>query len=144
MAEQVAGYYSLKVEGGESIELKEGDIDSIEFKVDSPDDADAKSNKIGIVIEASGKIIQGKNEIETKKLATWALVASGARDVERKVTVELVKSNKVIRQYYLSNAFVVDYSEAIGENGAGVFNLMLKQNRNISGSNVTVEGGYDK
>jgi hypothetical protein len=144
MAEQIAGYYTLKIEGGETIELKEGDIDSIEFKIDSPDDADAKSNKLGIIIEASGKIIQGKNEIETKKLATWALVASGAKDVERKVTAELVKSNKVIRQYYLSNAFVVDYSETINESGTGNFNLMIKQNRSISGSTVTVEGGYDK
>jgi hypothetical protein len=144
MAEQIAGFYTLKIEGGENIELKEGDINSIEFKVDSPNDADAKSNKIGIIIEASGKIIQGKNETETKKLATWALVPSGGNDVQRKVTVELVKSNKVIRQYCLSHAFVIDYSEMIGENGAGVFNLMIKQNRNITGSKVTVEGGYDK
>jgi hypothetical protein len=142
--DQVAGYYSLKIEGGENIELKEGDIDNIVFKVDSPDDADAKSNKMGIIIEASGKIIHGKNENETKKLAKWALVPAGAKDVERKATLELVKANKVMRQYTLSHAFVVDYSETIGENGAGTFNLMLKQNRNISGSKVTVEGGYDK
>ncbi|MGD8399535.1 MAG: membrane-associated protease 1 [Bacillota bacterium] len=144
MAEQIAGYYTLKVEGGESIELKEGDIDAVVFKVDSPDDADAKSNKMGIILEISGKILQNKNETETKKLATWALVPSGAKDVERQVTVELVKANKVIRQYVLSHAFVVDYTESINEDGAGSFNLFVKQNKTTTGSKVTVEGGYDR
>jgi hypothetical protein len=139
-----AGYYTLKVEGGEPIELKEGDIDAAVFKVDSPDDADAKSNKMGIILEVSGKILQDKNETETKKLATWALVPSGAKDVERRVTVELVKASKVIRQYVLSNAFVVDYTESINEDGAGSFNLFMKQNKATTGSKVTVEGGYDK
>jgi hypothetical protein len=139
-----AGYYTMKVEGSEPIELKEGDIDAAVFKVDSPDDADAKSNKVGIILEVSGKILQDKNETETKKLAVWALVASGAKEVERKVTVELVKASKVIRQYVFSNAFVVDYTESINEVGAGSFNIFLKQNKTTNGSKVTVEGGYDK
>lgn len=142
---QNSGFYTLKVEGGgETIDLKEGDIDAAVFKVDSPDDADAKSNKMSIILEVSGKILQGKNENETKKLAKWALVPSGAKDVERKVTVELVKANKVIRQYSFSNAFVVDYTENINEDGAGTFNLFIKQNKTVSGGKVTVEGGYDK
>lgn len=139
-----AGFYTLKVEGGESIDLKEGDIDAAVFKVDSPNDSDAKSNKMGIILEVSGKILQGKNENETKKLAKWALVASGSKDVERKVTVELVKAGKVVRQYCFSHAFVVDYTESINESGEGSFNALLKQNKTVNGGKVTVEGGYDK
>ncbi len=142
--QQLGSYYTLKVEGGEAIELKEGDIESVEFKCDSPDDATAKSNSMGIELHVSGEILHNKNESETLKLAKWALVAGGAKDVERKVTVELVKANKVVRQYAFSHAFVVDYTETMSDSGTGVYTLFLKQNRNVNDTKVEVNGGYDK
>lgn len=142
--DQAASSYTLKVEGGEAIELKEGDLDSVVFRSDSPDDADAKSNKMAYVLEMMGKVIQGKNEKETIKLAKWAVLPAGSKDVERKVTVELVKTNKVVRQFVFSSAFVVDYVEDIGEEGIGTFKLFLKQNRSIKDAKITIEGGYDK
>jgi len=139
-----SSHYTLKVEGGEAIELKEGDIETAEFRVDSPNDADARSNKVAMLLEVTGKISHGKNESETMKLAKWSLIPAGAKDVERKVTIELVKANKVLRQYSFSHAFVVDYTETISDEGTGTYKILLKQNRSISGSKVTIEGGYDK
>ncbi len=139
-----SSHYTMKVEGGESIELKEGDIECAKFIVDSPNDADARSSKVALLLEVSGNISHGKNESETMKLAKWSLVPAGAKDVERKVTIELVKANKVLRQYVFSHAFVVDYTETISEEGTGTYKALLKQNRNISGAKVTIEGGYDK
>jgi hypothetical protein len=141
-ADQASVHYTMKVDGGGTIDLK--DLDAVLFKSDSPDDADAKSNSTSYILEVSGKIIQGVNEKETIKVAKWSTLPAGAKDIERKVTVELVKANKVVRQYIFSHAFVVDYSESIGEGGIGSFSLNLKQNRNLNNASVEIEGGFDK
>lgn len=141
-SEQGSVHYTMKVEGGEAISLKE--LDAVVFKSDSPNDADAKSNRTSYILEVSGKIVQGVNEKETIKVVNWSLLPAGAKDVERKVTVELVKGNKVVRQYIFTHAFIVDYGEHIGEGGVGSFSVMLKQNRALNGAKVEVTGGYDK
>ncbi len=142
--QQFGSYYYLKVEGGEAIELKEGDIQAVTFRCTSPNGTTAKSNKIAIELQITGEILHDKNEAETLKLAKWALVPGGAKDVERKVTIELVKASKVVRQYEVSHAFVVDYKEIVSESGTCKFTLILKQNQSIKDTKVDVNGGYDK
>ncbi len=144
MSEHLGSYYTLKVEGEESFELKEGDLESVLFKVDSPNESTSKSTRMEIIIQITGLITHHKNEAETLKLATWALIPAGNKNVERKVTIEIVKAHKVIRLYTFSHAFIIDYFENINDSGSGNFNLYLKQNSAIDKAKVEISGGYDK
>jgi hypothetical protein len=133
--------YTVTITGGDTINLNKGEVEAVSFRVDSPDDARAKSNEMAYILEISGKISKG-NELETVKLAQWAQLPPNSKDhVERNVAVELVKGGQIVRQYEFSHAFVVDYNEYIGIEGDGSFRLFIKQNRNINNAKISVTGG---
>ena len=76
------------------------------------------------------------------KLAQWSLVPAEKADCYRKVTVDVISAQQVVRQITLPNAFVVDYEEDFGDGeGVGKFKLFVKQKKDKT-VDVKFEGGF--
>ena len=137
--------FKVKVEGAESIELNIESILSVEFQTDTPNDSNARSTDLGTSLVISGKIltpVQGEAADGTMKLAQWSLVPAEKADCYRKVTVDIISAQQIVRQITLPNAFVVDYQEDFGdEEGIGRFKLFVKQKKDKT-ADVKFEGGF--
>lgn len=135
----------LKIEGNESISLKETSIMTVEFTSDIPHDSNARSTDLGSTIEITGKILtalDGEAFDSTKQLGLWSLVPAEKADCYRKATIEVIAASQVVRKYTFPNAFVVDYREDYGDmEGVGTFRLIIKQKKDKM-SQIAVEGGY--
>ncbi|MCK6075277.1 membrane-associated protease 1 [Paenibacillus silvae] len=137
--------FVLKVEGAETIELGMDNIQSVVYDTDTPDDSNARSTDVGATLRISGKIItatDGDNADDTMKLALWSLVPAEKADCYRKVTLEVVAADQVVRKIYMPNAFVVDYTERFGDTeGVGEFSLYIKQKKDKT-ELTKIEGGF--
>ena len=135
----------LKIEGNESINLRETSIMTVEFGADIPHDSNARSTDLGSTIEITGKILtalDGEAFDSTKQLGLWSLVPAEKADCYRKATIEVIAASQVVRKYTFPNAFVVDYKEDYGDmEGVGTFRLMIKQKKDKM-SQIAIEGGY--
>ena len=137
--------FKVKIEGAESIDLNIESILSVEFKTDTPDDSNARSTDLGTTLAITGKIltpVDGEAADNTIKLAQWSLVPAEKADCYRKVTVDVISADQVIRKITYPNAFVVDYREHYGDTeGIGTFELVVRQKKDKLNM-VTIEGGY--
>jgi hypothetical protein len=137
--------FKLKIEGQENIELGVKSIVTVKFLTDTPDDSNARSTDLGTSIIVTGKILAavGGDEADgTMKMGKWSLVPAEKADCYRKLTIQVIAADQVVRKFYFPNAFVVDYTENFGdEEGTGTFSLHMKQKKDKL-SDVTVEGGY--
>ncbi|NEW09806.1 membrane-associated protease 1 [Paenibacillus sp. SYP-B3998] len=137
--------FRLKVEGAETIELGMDNIQTVSYDTDTPDDSNARSTDVGAFLKITGKIItatDGDSADDTMKLALWSLVPAEKADCYRKVTLEVIAADQVIRKIYFPNAFVVDYSERFGDTeGVGSFTIFIKQKKDKT-EFTTIEGGY--
>lgn len=137
--------FRLKVEGAETIELGIDSIQSVKYETDTPDDSNARSTDVGSILTVSGKVLtatDGDNADDTMKLAVWSLVSAEKADCYRKVTLEVIAADQVVRKIYIPNAFVVDYTETFADaSGVGTFDIVLKQKRDKN-EFVKIEGGY--
>ncbi|MFG0214641.1 membrane-associated protease 1 [Brevibacillus porteri] len=137
--------FRLKVEGSETIELGMDNIQTVKYDTDTPDDSNARSTDVGATLRLSGKIItatDGDSADDTMKLALWSLVPAEKADCYRKVTLEVIAADQVIRKIYFPNAFVVDYNESFGDTeGVGTFSIFIKQKKDKT-EFTKIEGGY--
>lgn len=137
--------FILKVEGSETIELGLDSIMQVEYETDTPNDSNARSTDVGASLRIRGKILtatDGDNADDTMKLALWSLVPAERADCYRKVTLEVISADQVVRKIYFPNAFVVDYTERFGDTeGVGEFFLFVKQKKDKTDL-ATIEGGY--
>ncbi|OPH46685.1 membrane-associated protease 1 [Paenibacillus ferrarius] len=137
--------FRLKVEGAETIELGMDNIQTVVYETDTPDDSNARSTDVGAFMKITGKIItatDGESADDTMKLALWSLVPAEKADCYRKVTLEVIAADQVIRKIHFPNAFVVDYGERFGDTeGVGSFTLFIKQKKDKT-EFTTIEGGY--
>lgn len=137
--------FTLKVEGNSTIELGKDSIISVKVQTDIPQDSNARSTDLGSTVTITGKIltaVDGDPFDSTKQLGLWALVPAESSDCYRKVTIEVIASSQMVRQYTYPNAFVVDYSEHYGDvEGVGTFTLIMKQKKDKM-AQVSVDGGY--
>lgn len=137
--------FKMKVEGADTIELGLESILTVEFDTDTPDDSNARSTDLGVTIKVTGKIlaaVDGEEADATMKLAKWSLVPAEVADCYRKVTIDVISASQVVRQINFPNAFVVDYTEAFGdEEGVGKFYLYIKQKKDKT-ANLKFEGGF--
>ena len=137
--------FRLKVEGPETIELGLESIQTVKFKTDIPIDSNARSKDLGSTIVITGKIltaVDGDPFDSTRQLGLWSLVPAEKADCYRKLTIEVIAADQVVRKFYYPNAFVIDYIENYGDTeGVGTFELVVRQKKDkIAGA--TVEGGY--
>ncbi|MBU2703386.1 hypothetical protein Ga0466249_004531 [Sporomusaceae bacterium BoRhaA] len=137
--------FKLKVEGQENIELGVKSITTVKFLTDTPDDSNARSTDLGTSIIVTGKILAavgGEEADGTIKLGKWSLVTAEKAACYRKLTIEVIAADQVVRKFELPNAFVVDYTEDFGtEEGTGTFYLHMKQKKDKL-PDVKIEGGY--
>lgn len=135
----------LKIEGSESISLKETSIMKVRFGADIPHDSNARSTDLGSTVEITGKILAsvgGEAADDTSKIARWALVPAENSDCYRKVDIDVISASQVVRQISVPNAFVVDYKEDFSDDaGTGVFTLLIKQKKDKM-SALKFEGGF--
>jgi len=137
--------FRLKVEGAETIELGLDNIKTVTYDTDTPDDSNARSTDVGATLLITGKIItavDGEAADDTLKLATWSLVPAEKADCYRKVTLEVIAADQVVRKVHFPNAFVVDYNEVFGDSeGVGTFSVLIKQKKDKT-ELAKIEGGY--
>lgn len=135
----------LKIEGSESINLKETSIMKVRFGADIPHDSNARSTDLGSTVEITGKILAsvgGEAADDTSKIARWALVPAENSDCYRKVEIDVISASQVVRQISVPNAFVVDYKEDFADDaGTGVFTLLIKQKKDKMTA-LKFEGGF--
>ena len=135
----------LKIEGNETISLKETSIMSVQFGADIPHDSNARSTDLGSTVLITGKIlaaVDGEAADDTAKIAKWALVPAEDADCYRNVLIEVISASQVVRQITLPNAFVIDYKEDFSdEAGTGTFTLLLKQKKDKMIA-LIFEGGF--
>lgn len=125
----------------EGFELTDKVVTSVNFKADTPDDANSRTGDVGAIITIKGNISQNQEALEeTKKLAKWALEKSTPY---LNVVIQHIKAALVMREYTFTQAFVVDYIEEFKDSeGDGTFTLILKQ-QNQYIEDVKIEGGYN-
>lgn len=136
--------FRLSVEGGESIQLGIENIENVKYKTDTPNDSNARSKDVGATLYIKGKILTaiGGTTDSTKNIGKWSLVPAEQADCYRKVTVEVVSADQIVRKITFPNAFVIDYTENYGDSeGIGRFELIVRQKKDKL-VDVTVEGGY--
>ena len=137
--------FRLKIEGSESVSLRETNIINVEFTADIPHDSNARSTDLGSTLLITGKIlaaVDGEEADDTSKLARWSLVPAEKSDCYRNVQVDVIAASQVVRQITLPNVFVVDYKEDFtDETGTGVFTLLVKQKKDKMTS-LKFEGGF--
>lgn len=137
--------FRLKIEGQETIELGMTSIQTAKYETDTPNDSNARSTDVGSVITITGKIltaVDGEVSDSTLKLALWSLVTAEKADCYRKLSLEVIAADQVVRKINMPNAFVVDYTEDFGDTeGVGTFKLVAKQKRDKN-EHVKIEGGY--
>ncbi|AWB43673.1 membrane-associated protease 1 [Paenibacillus sp. CAA11] len=137
--------FRLKVEGAETIELGLDNIQTVVYDTDTPDDSNARSTDVGSTLKISGKILtatDGDKADDTLKLATWSLVPAEKADCYRKLTLEVISADQVVRKVEFPNAFVVDYKEHYGDTeGVGTFTLYVKQKKDKT-ELAKLTGGY--
>ena len=137
--------FKVKIEGAETIDLSIESVEKVKFSTDTPKDTNARSKDVGTTMVISGKIltaVDGDPFDATRKMGTWSLVPAEKADCYRKVTVEVISADQVIRKITYPNAFVVDYNESYGdEEGVGTFKLLVKQKKDKT-KNVKFEGGF--
>ncbi len=137
--------FKMKIEGQENIELGIKSILTVEFVTDTPDDSNARSTDLGTSVIVTGKIlaaVDGEEADGTMKLTRWSLVTAEKADCYRKLTIEVIAADQVVRKVNFPNAFVVDYTENFGDvEGIGTFYLHMKQKKDKL-PEVKIEGGY--
>lgn len=137
--------FKLKVEGAETIELGLDNIQKVIYDTDTPDDSNARSTDVGSTLKISGKIItatDGDKADDTLKLALWSLVPAEKADCYRKLTLEVIAADQVVREIVFPNAFVVDYKEQFGDTeGIGTFEIYVKQKKDKT-ELAKLNGGY--
>jgi len=137
--------FKLKIEGAEVIELGLDNIQRVIYDTDTPNDSNARSTDVGSTLRISGKIItatDGDAADDTLKLVHWSLVPAEKADCYRKVTLEVIAADQVVRKVYFPNAFVVDYKEQFGDTeGVGSFELFIKQKKDKT-ELAQITGGY--
>jgi len=135
----------LKVTGkSKIIEINEKHIIDIEYRVDTPDDSNARSTDVIYKLIINGRIIPeigGSSGEPIIELDYWSRVQHGIdlyRDVEAGYTAE----GYTVRKYHFNKGFVQDYVETYDDqNGTGKFYIEICQKKDHN-RDVTIDGGY--
>ena len=91
----------LKIEGSESINLRETSIVNVQFGADIPHDSNARSTDLGSTVLITGKIlaaVDGEAADDTSKIAKWSLVPAENSDCYRKVQIDVVNARSEERR----------------------------------------------
>ena len=137
--------YKLKVTGkGSNILLSEKYVTRVLFDSDIPSDSNARAADCGFGIKVWGKILfkLPAGGDPTLKLVQWSQVPLDNADCYRRCEAEIISAGQTVRQYTLTDAFVVEYSEKQDvAAGVGIFYLHVRQKKNEN-ERMTISGGF--
>lgn len=138
--------FRVKITGGKDVEFNEGIITAVNFISDTPDNANARSTDLGVILKLAGRInfsLGAELEDSTVELANWSLMPSDQADCYRNVQVQVINGGQIVRQYTYPNAFVMDYTEDLNdEEGVGTWTLLLKQKKDLT-DKVELKGNFE-
>ncbi|MBQ7629887.1 MAG: hypothetical protein IJS81_06705 [Selenomonadaceae bacterium] len=138
--------FRLKVTGGKDVEMNEGILTGVNFISQTPENANARSTDLGVILKISGRInfsLGAELEDATVELANWALMPSDKADCYRNVQIQVVSGGQIVRQYTYPNAFVMDYTEDLNdEEGVGTWTLLLMQKKDLT-DKVELKGNFE-
>lgn len=138
--------FRVKITGGNDVEFDEGIIAGVNFISDTPENANARSTDLSVILKISGRInfsLGAEVQDSTVELANWALMPSDQADCYRNVEVQVINGGQTVRQYTYPNAFVMDYIEDLNdEEGVGTFTILLKQKKDLT-AKVELKGNFE-
>lgn len=138
--------YRVTIMGGNNVSFDETVITGVNFTSETPNNANARSTDLSIMIKITGRInfsLGAELKDSTVELANWALMPSDKAECYRIVQVQVVSGGQIVRQYKYPNAFVMDYSEDLNdEEGVGTFTMLLKQKKDLT-SKVELKGNFE-
>ncbi len=138
--------FRVKITGGKDVEFNEGVITAVNFISDTPENTNARSTDLSVILKLEGRInfsLGAEIEDSTVELATWALMASDQANCYRNVEVKVINGGQVVRQYTYPNAFVMDYTEDLNdEEGVGTWSMLLKQKKDLT-DKVELKGNFE-
>ena len=103
-------FLEIKSKDGE-IKIGEKYVSLVEYFYDTQDNAALdKSSKVGITLKISGDFSEDCKK-ETESIANWALDTDKDK-VYRECKVTIEDGKKIVREYILPDAFVLDYKES--------------------------------
>jgi hypothetical protein len=133
------------ISGTENVSLSEKVLTGVKYELVTPEDSNARSTDQYIQIVLVGRIIPSVASADsevTVALDRWAAVTDDKAEAYRSLTVKVVESGVVLREYKLPRAFVVDYKvNYIDQEGNGAFTLKARQKKDKS-KDAAIEGGY--
>lgn len=131
--------------GHEYISLNEKVLTSVEFSLITPEDSNARFVDQYAQLTLTGKITPapvGAEEELILSLEHWAAVSDDRAEAYRPLMARVIESGVVLREYKLSDAYVVNYQVDYNDmEGNGTFILQVRQRKDRT-KNVAVEGGY--
>ncbi len=138
--------FRVSITGGNDVSFDEGIITGVNFISDTPDNANARSTDLSVIMKITGRInfsLGAEISDSTVELANWALMPSDQADCYRSVEVQVINGGQVVRQYTYPNAFVMDYTEDLNdEEGVGTFTILLKQKKDLT-AKVELKGNFE-
>jgi hypothetical protein len=138
--------FRVKITGGKDVEFNEGIITAVNFISDTPENCNARSTDLSVILKLEGRInfsLGAELEDSTVELANWALMPSDQANCYRKVEVNVINGGQVVRNYVYPNAFVMDYMEDLNdEEGVGTWTLLLKQKKDLT-DKVELKGNFE-
>jgi len=121
----------VSIAGADIINLGEENITACTFTTETQNEANARSTDIANTLTIKGKILSaigGEVADDSMKIAKWTSVRAENPDAYRKVTVEVLSINRIVRRICFPDAFVLDYREDYFDTeGVGTFVLKVKQ-----------------
>ena len=132
----------LSIAGADIVNLGEENITACTFTTETQNEAKARSIDIANTLVIKGKILSaigGEIADDSMKIAKWTSVRADDPDAYRKITVEVLSINRIVRKICFPNAFVLDYREDYFDTeGVGTFVLKVRQ-KNDKSELTTIE-----
>jgi len=136
---------TLRITGkGSSISLSEKAVTRVLFDSETPHDSNARATDYGLGLKIWGKILFDitAGGDQTLELAKWSQVPAHSADAYRLVEAGVISAGQKVRDYTLTEGFVVEYSEQINaEKGVGTFYLHIRQKKDEN-AKVAINGGF--
>ena len=101
--------FRVKIEGAETIDLSIESVETVKVTTDTPKDSNARSKDVGSTIAITGKIltaVDGDPFDSTRQMGLWSLVPAEKADCYRKITVEVISADQIIRKITYPNALL--------------------------------------
>ena len=137
--------FKLKVDGAYPVELGGDHILDASFNVSTPNDSNARSTDMNATLYVHGRIItslDGADSDSTINLAKWAKTPAKDASAYRSVEIKFISAGKVVRNFKLPNAFVLDYKENYSsDEGDGEFEIRIRQKKDQNDV-IAIDGGW--